>query len=286
MTLDHIVKILKYRNLSAGNNQKEIGTSETTRDESLKLISIHVPKHLKPLNDNQFGDYLAGIIDGEGHFNKKQLVITINNKDISLAYYLKSKIGYGNIYKIKNKNVINLVIANKLGLIKVINLINGKIRKISKLNQIINLINNLKFSINFELNTSNNLQNHWLAGFSDTDASFQIKIINKLDIKIPEIRLNFQIDQKDKYILDIIKSFIGGNIGYRSKIDSYYYGSTSLGSAKKVINYLDTYHLLSTKHVQYLKWRKVYILIQKKEHLTELDIQKIIKIKKDINFKD
>ncbi len=111
MTLDHIVKTLKYRNLlnlkdlnnlislnlSAGNSYKEAGTSETTRDESLKLISKHVPKHLKPLNDNQLGYYLAGLIDGDGHFNNKQLVIAFNIKDISLAYYIKSIIGYGNI---------------------------------------------------------------------------------------------------------------------------------------------------------------------------------------------
>ena len=290
MTIDHKVKILKYTSLSAGNSLKEAGTSETTRDESLKLISIHVPKHLKPLNDNQLGHYLAGLIDGDGHFNNKQLVLTLNIKDISLAYYIKSTIGYGNIYKVKKKNAVILVVANKLGLIKILNLINGKIRKVSKLNQINNLILNLKFPIKFELNLSDNFFNHWLTGFSDADASFQIQILNKQDRKLPEVRLNFQIDQKDKYILDNIKSFLGGNIGYRSPTDTYYYGSTSFGVAKKVINYFDTYHLLSTKHIAYLIWRKVYIIIQNKEHLTEQGLEKIIKFKskinKDISFKD
>lgn len=293
MTLDRIVKILKYISLSAGNNDKnnlEVGTSETTCDESLKLISQHLPKHLKPLNDNQLGHYLAGLIDGDGHFSINQLVITFNNKDISLAYYIKSQIGYGNIYKIKNKNAVNLVIANKLGLIKVINLINGKIRKISKLNQINNQIVKFKFLVDFKLNISNNLNNYWLAGFSDADASFQIKIISRLDRKLPEIRLNFQIDQKDSYILELIKSFFGGYIGYRSKINCYYYGTTSFVSAKKVINYFNTYHLLSTKYIAFLIWRKTYILIQNKDHLTDLGIQKIIKFKskqnKNINFKD
>jgi hypothetical protein len=32
-----------------------------------------------------------------------------------------------------------------------------------------------------------------------------------------------------------IKNYLGGNIGYRKSQDTYYYGSTSFGSAKNVI---------------------------------------------------
>ena len=32
----------------------------------IKLISAHVPKHLKPVTDDEFGHYLAGLIDGDG----------------------------------------------------------------------------------------------------------------------------------------------------------------------------------------------------------------------------
>jgi hypothetical protein len=35
--------------------------------------------------------------------------------------------------------------------------------------------------------------------------------------------------------LILIREFLGGNIGYRKNQDTYYYGSTSFGSAKKVI---------------------------------------------------
>jgi hypothetical protein len=50
-----------------------------------------------------------------------------------------------------------------------------------------------------------------------------------------------------------MKKYFGGNIGYRKTQDTYYYGSTSFGSAKKVIKYFDNFHLLSSKHVNYLK---------------------------------
>lgn len=81
------------------------------------------------------------------------------------------------------------------------------------------------------------------------------------------IRLNFQIDQKYNAILLDIKNFIGGNIGYRKSQDTYYYGSTSFGSAKNVVSYFDAYPLLSSKHLDYIKWRKVYTMIQNKDHL-------------------
>ena len=50
-----------------------------------------------------------------------------------------------------------------------------------------------------------------------------------------------------------------------------------------MINYFDQYHLLSSKHLNYLKWRKAYILIQNKEHLTELGLEQITKLKKTMN---
>lgn len=98
-----------------------------------------------------------------------------------------------------------------------------------------------------------------------------------------EIILNFQIDQKDKDVLLLIKDVFGGNLGHRKSQDSYYYGSTSFGSAKKVINYFDTFHLQSRKHINYLKWRKAYIIIQEKGHLTESGIDKITKLKNSMN---
>ena len=75
----------------------------------------------------------------------------------------------------------------------------------------------------------------------------------KKDRLKPEIRLNFQIDQKDNTVLLLIKEIFGGNIGYRKSQDTYYYGSTSFGSAKKVIKYFDTFNLQSSKHINYLK---------------------------------
>jgi hypothetical protein len=63
------------------------------------------------------------------------------------------------------------------------------------------------------MNLTDNFNNHWLAGFSDADASFQIKIVDCVNNRItnritrdkPEIRLNYQVDQKSDVLLMKIK---------------------------------------------------------------------------------
>lgn len=287
-----LVTKLKQRSKSAGNFLTFFNidlaesTSETLRDKSvINRISVHVPTHLKPCNGDQFGHYLAGLIDGDGHFSKTpQLVIVFNELDASLAYYIKGYIGYGNVYKVKNKKAVLLVIANQVGLFKVLTLVNGKIRSQNKWDQITKILLAVPYFNTFSLlslNTDSDLNNYWLAGFSDADASFQIKLISSSNKRVA--RLNFQIDQKQIDLLILIRKFLGGNIGYRKSQDTYYYGSTSFGSAVKVINYFDKFHLLSSKHVNYLKWRKAYIIIQNKEHLTSSGIAKITKLKSTMN---
>ena len=169
-----IVKKLNQRSKSAGNIllfNKSIsnGTSETLRNEivvnseHVKSISKHVPKHLKPLNDEQLGHYLAGLIDGDGHFsNIPQLVIAFSLPDAFLAYYLKEKLVNANVRKVKNKNAYLLIVTSKIGMLKVLNLINGKLRLEHRFNQVINnIMNNEKYKeLDFSMNKTNDFSNH------------------------------------------------------------------------------------------------------------------------------
>ena len=290
-----IVKKLKRWSKSASNsllnlnnyNFYKTGTSETLCNEIAKLtekvnyVSVHVPIHKKPANDNEFGYYLAGIIDGNSNFSN---VIVLNELEAPLAYFIKSRLGYGKVYKEKNKKTVNLVVENLNGITKILNLINGKIRSKIKLDQINNnILTNINFKSisNFYLNKDNNLNNHWLAGFSEIEGRLKINFINN-ENKI-EIQLSFEIEKNNKDLLILIKNFLGGNIAFNKNEDFYFYYSNSFGSAKKIISYFDHFHLLSSKHVNYLKWRKAYLIIQKNEHLTQLEFLKISKLKKTMN---
>ncbi len=280
---NYIVKKLEQKSQSAGNIIS--GTSETLRDgivniprspaaegapeglENIKLISKHVPKHIKPLNDEQLGYYLAGLIDGDGHFSKTpqlvpplfggvepplRLVLVFSSPDASLAYYVKSRLGFGNVKKVKSKKILLLIIEKSKGIEKVFNLINGKIRTQSKYDNINKYIFNdpyLNLRMDFKLNNSNCLNNHWLTGFSDALANFQIIGLNY------QRKLSFRLKNPNKNLLTLIKSFLGGNTSYNETTEGgcYTYDSSSFGSARKAIKYFDKYHLLSKKHIDYLK---------------------------------
>jgi len=125
-----------------------------------------VPTHLRPLNDEQFGHYLAGLIDGDGHFSsKQQLLIVFTSFDVKLAYYIKQVIGFGNVKKVKDKNAYLYIISNKEGIIRTINLINGKLRTLNKFNQVINnILANPSYAkeaqnLEFKINDSSDLRN-------------------------------------------------------------------------------------------------------------------------------
>lgn len=183
-----IVTMLKQRSQSAGNFcQILLCWWKHLRDFTPQIwylkISVHVPNHLKPISDTEFGHYLAGLIDGDGHFSKTpQLVVVFNELDASLSYYIKGKIGYGNVYKVKNKKSVILLISKQLGIRTVLNLINGIIRSQNKLDQIKNniLLNPyFKTFTLFSVNTEINLNNHWFSGFFYAEDSFQINFIKR-----------------------------------------------------------------------------------------------------------
>lgn len=259
------------------------------KEENIKLISDHVPTHLKPDNDDKFGSYLAGLIDGDGSFSKCAAHIAFNELDASLAYYIKKRIGYGSVSRLKSKNDIVLTITKQEGLKTLLNLINGKLRTQSKCDSVFKYIlnDNIVFlKEEFILNSSENLDNHWLAGFLDAEGSFKVKSIENFvssGVTSMELRLNLQVYQKQRMLLYLIKYKFGGIISYSNNEETYYYSSTSFGSAKKVIDYLDKYHMLSNKHIDYLKWRKVYHIIQKKERLTPKEKARILKIESSMN---
>ena len=112
------------------------------------------------------------------------------------------------------------------------------------------------------------------------DGSFQIKILKRKERE--EVRVVIQIDQKEEEILREIKEEIGGNMYYRGKQGTYYYSSTSIRVAKKWVKYLDENQMVGGKYNQYVLWRRVLVMMERKEHKSEKGIEKIRGIKERI----
>jgi len=267
---------------SAGNFSFSTKTTASTKNTynsyiSLPKISEHVPKHNSNLNDQEFGYFLAGLIEVDGWFGLNELHIIFSDRDISLAYLIKKRIGYGNVYKIKDKKAVRYICKNKIGLSIILSLINGKFVSKFKYEQLIK--HNYNKNFNFDIippSNSISLDNYWLSGFTQADGCFHISLAKSKTHKTGfSVRLDYSIKQNDDLPLKLLYSKVKmGNISqYSSGI--WCYKSSGFKTSALLIDYFDRFHLFGGKYVDYLKFRKVYIMITEGKHLENKGILKI-----------
>lgn len=238
--------------------------------------------------------YLAGLIEGDGYIsitnqNRVILGITFNIKDRPLAEKLLNKLGKGSIVK-RSGNSIELRFSSKKILCNIIELINGKFRT-PKIDQLYKLIDwmNKQHSMDIKklpLNDSSILNDSWLSGFIDADGNFYIR--NSLK----QIICKFALEQRmiypktnESYNFILNKICLALNVKLHSRIrdgqkDSYYIIRVeNQNSIKLLIDYLDIYPLLSSKHLDFLCWKIVFNEIINKNHMT-VEGRKIVSFQK------
>lgn len=278
-----------YKNLSrksAGNFSFSRKVSTNTNNVynsylNLALVSDHRPKHNSNLNEDQFGYFLAGLIEGDGWFGKKELHIIFSEKDTSLAYFIKKRIGHGNVYKIISKKAVRYICKNQKGLFIILSLINGKLVSKPKYEQLVK--NSYNYQFNYDILPPSNkvtLDNNWLAGFTQADGCFHISVVKSKTHKTGfSVRLEYSLKQNNmvplKLLYDQIK--LGNLSQYSSGI--WCYKSSGYKTAYTLIQYFDEYQVFADKYIQYIKFRKTYIMITKGLHLDDKGIKKIINIK-------
>ena len=279
---------LYFTEQSAGNfgfstNAQAVTKNTYMKYSELPKISEHVPKYPK-FNDEEFGYFLAGLIEGDGWFGKKELHIIFSETDISLAYFIKERIGHGNVYKIKDKKAVRYICKNKEGLFIILSLINGKLVSNYKYDQLIKHNYSEDFNINIMPPLNNlSLDNSWLAGFTQADGCFHISVVKSKTHKSGySVRLEFSLKQNDELPLRLLYNNLGmGNISqYHTGV--WCYKSSGYKTAAVLINYFDKYNVFAGKYVDYLKFRKVYIMITEGKHLDSKGILKIQRTSKSM----
>lgn len=188
---------------SAGNQRRYssslVGTSETTRVAT-------------------FGEWLAGVIDGDGSLQvSKQgytsLEITIGLEDLPLLRVIQDKIG-GSIKIRSGAKAYRYRLHNKEGILHIIHTINGFIRHSSRLVQLHQVCIKLEISIIIPhpLTSSST----WFAGFFDADGTITISIKNN--------RPQITISVTNKHLCDVqwFKDIFGGYIYFDTSQNGYY----------------------------------------------------------------
>lgn len=267
-------------NLGSSTNAKAETRNTYTSYSKLPPISEHVPTRPE-LSDEEFGHFLAGLIEGDGWFGKKVLHITFALEDVQLAYQIKKRIGHGNVYKIKDKKAVRYILRNKEGLAILLNLINGKLVSTYKYDQLIAHNYGEDFNIEILLPVQIiTLDNPWLAGFTQADGCYHISLAKSKTHRTGySVRLEYSLKQNDVLPLRLLYKLLGkGNLSQYST-GIWCYKSTGFLTAHDLIMYFDKYPVYAGKYVNYLKFRKVYIMITQGKHLSDEGISKIRSIK-------
>lgn len=128
---------------------------------------------------------------------------------------------------------------------------------------------------------------NYLAGFTDGEGSFHVTFRKKDNSKSPwRISLCFNVSQKDPVILSLFKKHLQcGTLRERKADGVWYYEVNNFTAIQtNVIPFFNRFKFLSAKKKRdFSKFKKIAKLIQTSDHLTMEGIEKILKIRKEMN---
>lgn len=115
------IELLRNYPIGGDNNNKikELSAGNLEVEEGFEDVSEHQQKHKKPEDDSDLGYYLAGLIEGDGYIGERGFEVIFHESDVATAYYIKKRIGYGSISKVKDKKACKLSIFHKKGVERV-----------------------------------------------------------------------------------------------------------------------------------------------------------------------
>jgi hypothetical protein len=279
---------------------------------SIQLVRAHpLERRFYTLGNNNKSDfisyYLAGLLEGDGHFNTPKKLYTPSGtarvaaietvfalKDRRLAELLQSLFG-GKIYDHPTKNLTRWLVQDKKSVTNIINLINGKLRtpKINSLHDIIDFLNAKGDNIiKLPLDTSPLNSNAWLAGFIDADGHFAIKGFTPnpkshlgIQFQLPQRATDKSGESLEKVMLKITE-FLLVKLNKRTFSEKYHQFVVSTSnrvSNNILIEYLNTYPLLSSKYLDFKDWETANNIYINKLHKDPIQYEKIRELKANMN---
>ena len=268
-----------------------------------------VSLRLKTLNNCKWeGEYLAGLIEGEGSIivpkkggrNNPNIKIAFNEKDEGLAKKLKGDLEMGELKKGEGRYYL-WEIRRKGDLERMVKLINGRMRtpKIEALGRLIEWLNKrieTKLEIK-ELDERGIGSNSWLTGFSDADGNLKVTIQEKKG-RVARIRGYYRLEIRKKYhrggesyisIMREIAEYLGVNLMSRSrsngesKYESFIIMTSSKKSREILEEYLEKNKLRSSKYWDYQDWKEILKIVEEGEHKNKEGLRKCKELKKRMN---
>jgi len=139
---------------------------------------------------------------------------------------------------------------------------------------------------NFKNNNSYYLNPYYITGFTDGEGCFSLSLHQEKRMftgwQIKPI-FSIALHNRDINILEAIQRTFGVGKIYKHGAYSIQYRVSSLKDIKIIIAHFDNYPLITKKCIDYLLFKQAFSLMEKKEHLTNEGLLKLISIKSVLN---
>lgn len=139
----------------------------------------------------------------------------------------------------------------------------------------------------YNLNNTYYLNPYYITGLVDAEGCFTTSIYKDCRMKTGwQVKPIFQLNlhKKDLKILEAVQKTWGVGKIYKHGKDSFMYRVSSLKNLRVITNHFDNYPLITQKLADYLLFKQSIDLIQKKLHLTEQGLLKLVGIKSVLNW--
>jgi len=131
------------------------------------------------------------------------------------------------------------------------------------------------------------LDPNWISGFVDGEGSFMVFIQTNPKLKTGwriQTTFSITIHEKDRMILELIQKIFGvGNITKQGEDGVQYRVESIRDLIHVIIPHFDKYPLLTQKKVDFLLFKEIVNLMNRKEQLTNEGLYKIVAIKASMN---
>ena len=131
------------------------------------------------------------------------------------------------------------------------------------------------------------LNAQWIVGFVDGEGCFHIGINQNQEMKLGvQVLPEFTVvqHQADEQVLHALKAYFGCGVvrkNHATRLSYRVRGHENL--LHKILPFFEKHQLKTRKRVDFAKFRKVILLMQKGEHLTPEGLEKIRQIKTTMN---
>ena len=287
------INIFSYLSLIAFNstynkqfNKDTLKLEEINSEENNKFNFVffyNKYKNYLPNNNvpsKEFLTWLIGFTEGEGSFivNKRGdlcFVIVQSTSDIQVLEYIKNTLGFGKVIS-QSVKTSRYVTQSKKEIEIIISLFNGNIVLPARKKIFAKFVEGFNLWVNQGtirldkvefINNSifPNLNNNWLAGFTDGEGCFTSSIGDK------KFTFNYSIAQKweeNVVVLEAICKLFGvGKVSPHYVNNVHEYRVNGIKACEILFHYFDTHNLYTKKQISYFLWKQLHKDFVNKNHL-------------------